>query len=79
MRHERRRDSGDDRSVGERDAGELQPGESDDTGIGIVRSDVNERVPGGVLRRSGDDNGDDDVLSGDNNVFGPFTRTVSAR
>src|SRR5262249_47199203 len=64
MRHERRRDSRGDDRVDERDTGELQSGESDDTGECVVRADIDVSIPGDVLRRAVDDNHHDDVLSG---------------
>src|SRR6185295_4519572 len=44
VRHERRRDSGDDRGIGERDASKLQPGESDHTCVSIVPANVIVRI-----------------------------------
>src|SRR5215510_12463644 len=62
MRHERRRDSRGDDRVDERDTGELQSGESDDTGECVVRADIDVSIPGDVLWRAVDDNHHDDVL-----------------
>src|SRR5262249_18660447 len=62
MRHERRRDSRGDDRVDERDTGELQSGESDDTGECVVRADVDVSIPGDVLRRAVAGNNHHDLI-----------------
>src|SRR6188474_605875 len=61
VRHQRRRGTGCNDRARDGDAGKLQPGNGDDTDIGNVWVDEFERVCSSVLRRTGDDRGDDDV------------------
>lgn len=58
VRHERRRSSGSDDRVGERNTGELQPGERD---VGAVGEQTGDGIPGCVLRRPSDGDNNDDV------------------
>ena len=70
--------AGSDGGVDERDAGELQPGESDDPDDGDVWAKLEHGVPG---ERAAEELATITVTTtfsaGDNNVFGPFTRTTT--